>query len=272
MATTSTTQASPASVKAIKDQATSNPARAASASAKPIKAQAAPKPPAKAPTIKTPVNVYALLMNGGPYDWTVHSTTCKSYKAAKAKSAYAGLDDYEISDVLNQRDVIMDVWDDQIRESFTDADGDDYAAASWGWLKKNGYVDSVSFHSVCLQGLPQTSKAAAASKSSEAIKKATKNELATRVAEAAAKLLDDIFDENDGPESKFLAALLAAFGSEDQARQCVAQWMHGMPVDRDRWYASGLPIPQRSDWADYTPPATPADVPVRTATAPAEAK
>jgi len=241
----------------------STPARAATKPA--IKPESGPRKPDKPATLKTPVDVLALLMNGGQYDWVVHLKGCKSYKAQKAKSAYAGLEeDYEIPQVINQRDVIMDAWGDQIAESYAADDkvGDDYAEASWAWLSKNGYVTSVSFHG-CLEGLPQSSKAAAKAANAENVKKATKQELATRVALKAAELLDGVFavDENEADASTdpaFATALLAAFGTEDAARQCVAQWMHGMPVDRDRWYRAGLPIPQRSDWSDYQPPA---DVP-----------
>jgi hypothetical protein len=220
-----------------------------------IKPDKAPTPPQKPTTLKTPVDVLVLLMGRGESDFIIHTNGCKSYKAQKAKSQYAGMEDYGLEGVINQREVIMEVWDDQIRESYTADDGDDYATASWAWLTKNGYVHSVKFHT-CLDGLPQAAKAGAKS-TTESIKKATKQELATRVAEAAATMLTAVFDENlaeDSDEATFLAALLAAFGSEDQARQCVAQWLHGMPVDRDRWYNSGLPIPQRSDWADYVRP------------------
>jgi hypothetical protein len=219
-----------------------------------IKPDKAPTPPPKPATLKTPVDVTFLLMNNTG-DFKVHVVGCSVYKRDKARSAYKGLDDYQIDQVVNRREVIMELWDDQIRESYTADDGDDYASASWAWLAKNGYVQSVDFHS-CLDGLPQAAKAGAKA-ASESIKKATKQELATRVAEAAATMLTAVFDENlaeDSDEATFLAALLAAFGSEDQARQCVAQWLHGMPVDRDRWYNSGLPIPQRSDWADYVRP------------------
>lgn len=240
---------------------TSTTTKAKATTKPPVKPATPPAKPVKATTLKTPVTVKALLMGSGNYDWVIHNEPCKTYPANKKRSAYAGMDDYVIEDVLNQRDVIMEVWGDQIAETFTadDKTGDDYATATWGWLSKNGYVHSVSFHT-CLDGLPQISSKTAA-KSSEATKKATKTELATRVALAAAAMLDQVFAASagqaasDSPEAAFLADLLVAFGDEASARQCVAQWMHGMPVDRDRWYNAGLPIPQRSDWADYQPPA-----------------
>ena len=250
--------------------ATPNGTKVVPAGAKVPKPTAAPAKPAKATALKTPVNVYMLLMRGS--DFVAHAEGCKQYKALKARSEYASIkEDYVIEGVLNHREIIMEAWDDQLRESWDpEKDGDDYTSASWAWLVRNGYVGATKLHS-CLEGLPQTSKAAGTSKaSSEAIKKATKTELATRVALAAAVLLDEIFtvpdpattpiDPNTGAlegdtHAEFRAALLATFGSEESARQCVAQWMHGMPVDRIRWYQSGLPIPQRSDWADFQPPA-----------------
>lgn len=228
-----------------------------------VKPANGPRKPEKAPTLKTPVDVLALLMGTGNYDFVIHAVGCKAYKAQKAKSQYAGMEDYEVPQVVNQRDVIMEVWGDQIADSYKEDDkvGDDYADATWGWLTKNGFVTSVNFHT-CLDGLPQSSKAAA-KPNADAVKKATKQELATQVALAAAALLDRVFSANaastegddDYEDAQFANALIAAFGSQEAARQCTAQWMHGMPVDRDRWYRAGLPIPQRSDWADYQPPA-----------------
>lgn len=212
-----------------------------------VKPTAAPKPPAKATPLKTPVDVFALLMGDAKTDFVVHLQTCKSYKAQKAKSNYAGLPDYAIPGIVNQYQVITEVWDDQITETrAADEDLTDEAKAedpTWGWLAKNGYVHSVSFHS-CLNGLPQSSKAAGTK--AETVKKATKTELATRIAEAAASVLNAIFDPDAG-DPEFLKNVLATFETEEAARQCVAQWLHGMPTDRSR-FTKVLPVPDRSDW------------------------
>lgn len=231
-----------------------------------IKPQAAPAKPEKPKALKTPVDVFYLLTSSGSFTWIIHKTDCKRYNADKQRSQYKGLDDYGLEGVLNQRDVIMEVWDDQIVETFNaeeHGEDEDYAGVSWAWLTRNGYTGSVQFHT-CLDGLAQSASKTKAS--SETIKKATKNELATRVIEAAAALLDELFsetltEEDDEPGDEvralieFRENLLTAFGTEEAARQCVAQWLHGMPADRDRWFASGMPIPNRSDWADYQPPA-----------------
>lgn len=232
----------------------------------PVTPTAPPAKPAKPTVLKTPVTVTPLLMGTGNHEFSIHLKGCKAFKAQKAKSNYAGIEpDYEVEGVLNQRDVIMEVWSDQIVETWQQeehGEDEDYATVSWAWLTRNGYVHSVMFHS-CLDGLPQSSKAAAKT-ATETIKKSTKQDLATRVAEAAAQMLDEIFSERliaeedePGDEVKDLIAFrdncIAVFGSADATRQCVAQWMHGMPVLRDRWVAAGLPVPNRSDWADFAP-------------------
>jgi hypothetical protein len=235
-----------------------------------VAAAAAPAKPTKTPTLKTPVDVLVLLV--GPADagtYQVHLKGCKQYAAAKNKSQYKGQEDWVLEGILNRSAVILEAWDDQITETRREDKDltDDQKAEDvpWAWLLKNGYVGATDFHT-CLTGLPQSSKAAAAK--SESIKKSTRQELATRVVEQAATLLDEIFardttadeatdDTDELPyRDPFADQLVVAFGSEVAARQCTAQWMHGMPVDRDRWFLSGLPIPDRSDWKDYTPPAT----------------
>lgn len=217
-----------------------------------------PSAPAKPEPLKTPVDVFALLMQGEP-DWLIHLTTCKAYKRDKARSQYKGISDYKLEGVVNQSEIIRDVWDDQIREQWeeehTSADGTqdetDYGTAPWAWLSRNGYVHTVKFHT-CLDGLPQQAKGAAKTANT---KKAAKTELATLVAEATAQMLADLLDANlADPEDPYAAAaaiVTSGFKDDDEIRQCVAQWLHGLPCDRDRWVASGMAIPDRSDWAGY---------------------
>lgn len=220
----------------------------------------APAKPTKTPTLKTPVSVLVLLMGtaeAGTYQ--VHLQGCKQYAAAKKRSQYNWQTDWVLEGILNRQAVILEAWDDQITESRKADDDltDDQRNEdpTWAWLNKNGYVDATEFHT-CLAGLPQSSKAAGTAKA-ESIKKSTRQELATRVVERAAGLLDEIFATDATDEDTAFAVLLVeAFGSEENARQCTAQWMHGMPVYRDRWAATSLPIPNRSDWKDYTPPTT----------------
>lgn len=226
----------------------------------------APAKPTKTPTLKTPIDALVLLMGtaeAGTYQ--IHLKGCKQYAAAKKRSQYNGEPDWVLEGIVNRLQVVMEAWDDQVTESrkADDTLTQDQKAEdpTWAWLAKNGYVDATEFHT-CLAGLPQSSKAAQTK--SESIKKSTRQELATRVVEQAALLLDGIFardttaEEVDGElpyADPFADLLVDAFGSEDAARQCTAQWMHGMPVYRDRWAATNLPIPNRSDWKDYTPPA-----------------
>lgn len=215
-----------------------------------------PKPAEKPEPLKTPVDVLVLLMNKGSADFVIHMDGCKSYKSQKARSAYAGLQDYRLTDVVNQLEVIRDVWDDQIREQWEEDPKNaetDYGTAPWSWLNKNGYVTSVDFHS-CLDGLPQQAKAAAKAGNT---KKAAKQELATLVAEFTAMMLAELLAENTEsgkdtiiPEPA-IDLVKSGFKDDDEIRQCVAQWLHGLPCDRDRWVAAGMAIPDRSDWAGF---------------------
>lgn len=219
-----------------------------------IKPAGKPAAPAKPEPLKTPVNVAVLLMSGGQHDFIIHRQGCPVYKTQKPKSQYAGIkEDYIIEEVMNQREVIGEVWDDQIRETWAEdpkLKDKDYATASWAWLAKMGYVHSVSFHK-CLDGLPQQAKTAPKAAST---KKQAKNELATLVAEAAGQMVADLLDANladDGPLAQRAALVTSGFASDDDIRQCVAQWLHGMPVYRERFLAV-LPRPDRSDWREET--------------------
>jgi hypothetical protein len=238
----------------------------------------APKP--APPMLTTPVDVYVLLMSSATQDgFYVHRQGCKGYAPQKKKSAYAGTDDYALAEIANQREVIMEVWDDQIRESWGDdpdnEQDSDYASASWLWLENNGYVDSVTFHS-CLDGLPEqppqkvqkVQKNGTAAKAA-ATRKIAKNELASLVAEASGAMLRsllgtaDIADATEGtaqqtdhplplapsPEPDRIALVRSGFRDDEAIRQCVAQWLHGIPADRTRFLAA-LPRPDRSDWRE----------------------
>jgi hypothetical protein len=214
-----------------------------------------PAPKAKPEPLKTPVDVLVLLMPKGGSDFVIHEKSCRSYKGQKAKSSYAGLQDYALTQVVNQLEIIRDVWDDQIREEFEEDpknEGKDYAEASWGWLNQHGYVDSVGFHT-CLDGLPQQAKNAIKTANT---KKAAKQELASLVAEATARMLAELLDEAtatdpDSPYASSAPVVTGGFKDDEEIRQCVAQWLHGLPCDRERWVASGMAIPDRSDWAGF---------------------
>lgn len=216
-------------------------------------AAARPAVVAKPEPLKTPVDVYALLKGTDEAaEWEVHKVGCRQYGAAKKRSRYAGSDeDYLLEQVINQSEIIREVWDESIQAEFEEDEknnGKDYATAPWSWLNAHGYVNSVKFHT-CLDGLPAQAKTAA--KGANSIK-AAKLELATLVAEAAGAMLNELLTPEDG-DSAYAAAKTIEAGFKDAAavRQCVAQWLHGLPCDRDRWVASGMAIPDRSDWAGY---------------------
>lgn len=64
-----------------------------------------------------------------------------------------------------------------------------------------------------------------------------KRDLANRVV----ALLATMFDTSTGDEPWRSAY------TEDEARQCVANWVHHLPAYRDEW-PEGLPFPERSNW------------------------
>lgn len=203
---------------------------------------------------KTPVDVLVLLMPSGDADFIIHEKGCKSYARDKGRSSYKGLQDYELTQVANQLEVIREVWSDQIAEQWDEdpknADTD-YGTAPWAWLVANGYVGSVKFHS-CLDGLPQQAKAPA---KGAGAKKAAKAELAGVLIESVAFMLDSLLEANmadsEDPYAAPLATITAGFKDDAEVRQCVAQWLHHIPADRERWAASGMAIPDRSDWVAY---------------------
>ncbi|HLY75921.1 MAG TPA: hypothetical protein VKU80_17510 [Planctomycetota bacterium] len=216
----------------------------------PITPTAKPTPPARPAALKTPVNTLVLLMGGVKNDFLIHREGCKRYAADKKRSQYAGIEDYKLEEIANQREVIMEVWGDQIAEVWGEDEklkDKDYAEASWAWLTKNGFVTSVQFHS-CLDGLPQSAAAKASAASAANTKRTAKTLLATLVAEAAGRVVADLQNENVlSPSSPDAAAILAGFATAPEIAQCVAQWLHGMPVDRAR-FLKVLPRPDRSDW------------------------
>jgi hypothetical protein len=69
-----------------------------------------------------------------------------------------------------------------------------------------------------------------------------KQDLARRVVQAAA----DLFNGQLQGDEAFLAGL-----TKDEAEAAVAQWLHHLPTGNEgdqRWWAQGLPKPDRSDW------------------------
>jgi hypothetical protein len=79
-------------------------------------------------------------------------------------------------------------------------------------------------------------------------KAAAKRELATRLALAAAAMVDSM--ATDGSDLQWLLAFAETTDphkAKAAAKECIAQWLHGMPVDRER-FLTVLPRPDRSDW------------------------
>lgn len=221
------------------------------APAKPQKAPARPVAPEK---LKTPVTVLPILMSNGQHDFVIHRQGCKQYPAQKKRSSYAGLEDYVLAGINNQREVIMEVWSDQIHETWQEdtpkgKTAADEAEAPLAWLNKHGYVTSVDFHT-CLAGLPQTAKGTGTTAKAATVRKAAKTELASLVAEAAGRVVANLLDETaDFPDAATRTLIYSGFNGDTDIAQCVAQWLHGMPTDRTR-FLKVLPRPDRSDWRE----------------------
>lgn len=236
---------------------------------------------ATAKTTATKLQEYEIgfvMMNSGPHsgEFRVHIKGCRSLSNDKKRSSY-DIPVYTL--VTTRKQVIMEAWDDQIRDTWenqysafvsstTDQDdgtappqvsdpgGDDYALATYAWLQENTYASSVHFHT-CLDALPDHAEQVAKNKTAKekvtATRKLAKQTLATLVAEAAAAVADNIisaareFADPADPANSAECLVLSGFDDTEDIKRCISQWLHGMPTDRDRFLAV-LPRPDRSDW------------------------
>ena len=186
-------------------------------------APAAPKvtPPATASKPGLPLEF--VLVNG---DFRVHKSGCKDVPRDLAKS------DYQEPGRMNaetQREAILDLWDDQIRESAED--GDNPTDEELGQ-----YIGATDF-APCTKKLTPLAVAAP---------KPTKSDAKTDLGRRAVLALDAMFA---GLEDSDLA--LTGW-TREEAAQCLANWVHHFPVGRNEagrtWPATTLPKPDRSDW------------------------
>lgn len=174
-------------------------------------------------------------------DFKVHTPTCPTLKRDLSKS------DYEKPAILvavDQRDAVLQLWDDQIAEADM-VDNDSPTEEELG-----PYYDSTDFHR-CVSRLDGFGNAKA--EKNGVTKKASKNMLATRLIEAMAAEIKNIVDLNPETEQEQKEFELIRSGmTSTEIRQTAANWVHHFPADRNRWVASGMAIPVRSDWVGFT--------------------
>lgn len=184
-----------------------------------------------------------VLVNG---DFKVHTAKCPTLKRDLGQS------DYEKAYIVvgtDQRDVILQLWDDQIRENPDMVDNDNPTDDE---LNSGGFYGATDFHR-CVARLEGFGTAKAAK--TAGTKKASKHMLATRLVEAMARELAIILDSNlaGASTSEKEAALILMGMSNAEIRQTAANWIHHFPADRQRWVASGMAVPVRSDWIGFDP-------------------
>lgn len=169
-------------------------------------------------------------------EFKVHTKTCPTLKRdAKV------LSDGEKPGVLvalDKRDAVLQLWDDQILESDEIADKDEPTEAEL--LPYYGYTE---FHRCVNKLFGATDE----KPKSAAVKRDSKRALATIVVEAIAAGVVAALDAEPGNKSADAVLVLAGM-DRAEALRTTSQWIHHLPADRDRWLATELPKPERSDW------------------------
>jgi hypothetical protein len=161
-----------------------------------------------------------LLVNG---IFKVHAKGCKSIyrdrKKANNEFPFKAASRYE---------TVAELWDDIINENVPEQYAIRYDAVV-------SYYNETDFHS-CLADLPDGDPGRPEPETpakAQSAKRAAKRELASLVVEAAARVM----------------TLTPPAGmTEDDVAKAIAHWLHHLPADRERWVATGLPKPDRSDW------------------------
>lgn len=175
-------------------------------------------------------------------NYKVHTPTCPTLRRDLTKS---GEDKPDTVVAANPRDMILQLWADQIAEADI-ADPDSPTDA-----ELEPYFGATDAHR-CVSRLEGFGSSAKAEKNG-ATKKDAKQMLATRLIEAMAREIDVILDSNLAGTSKdeVEARLILSGMSNAEIRQGVANWVHHFPADRQRWARSGMAIPVRSDWVGF---------------------
>jgi hypothetical protein len=229
--------------------------------------------PAKIPAheVEDPRDLLSFVLKDG--DFQVHVTgdeetpKCPILKRDTRKSDYERPGSALVED---PHDLICQLWDDQIRESWTQEDDPsgtppqpvhpkaDPADPSTemtdpdpsdAWLAENGYTGAVHIHTCVakLGGVWATAKGTGSGKGTgKSASRQAKRDLALVLVEAIGAAIHSLDNPAD-PTGSDPNGILAGIGGLAEARQCAAQWIHHFPADRDEWLKH-LPRPQRSDW------------------------
>lgn len=156
---------------------------------------------------------YVFVLRHGDSNFEVHKPGCADIK--KTQTDYA---QPAAGTATSYAEMVRDLWSDQIAEhEAPDAEKD-----TDEWVLKHFDVDIDVKPCLRIPGAPKATPAKAVAE-----KRNAKRELATDLIEAV---------------GKFAATL------SDDEKKTIAQWLHHLPADRERWVASGLPKPDRSDW------------------------
>lgn len=172
-----------------------------------------------------------LLVHGA--DFRVHAPGC-SVTARDLKNS-----DYEAPVALvvkTEREAILELWSDQIRETF---DTDDLDSITDEQLNENSYVSTVDFHR-CTKALPS-----GFAEVETVTPRAAKQRLAMMVASNLDQMVGDLL--NGGMAADYFAS---AGMKPDEVASIVAHWIHHIPTDHAEYgkLMKHLPAPDRSDW------------------------
>lgn len=176
-------------------------------------------------------------------DFHIHTQTCPTLQRELKTSNY---ETAQILAAVSRRDAVLQLWDDQIREDQDIADPDDPTEP-----ELNGYYHATDFHRcvVKLEGFEATTKG----KANGTSLRDSKHMLATLLVEAMAAEISRILDSNlaGTAEDEAEARTVLSGMSNELIWKTASHWIHHFPADRNRWVASGMPAPDRSDWADF---------------------
>jgi hypothetical protein len=175
-----------------------------------------------------------VLTNG---EFQVHTPSCPTLKKDLKVS------DYERPGTLvarDRRDAVLQLWDDQIGEDERIVDKDSPTESELA-----GYANGTNFHR-CVNRVWSVAVETKPIK----VKRDAKRMLANLMVEALAAQITQILDTNlaDTDESTADARLVLSGMDNDEIRKTVSHWIHHFPADRERWVASGMPKPDRSNW------------------------
>jgi hypothetical protein len=194
-------------------------------------------PAYRAPGRNKPADHEYVLVNG---EFQVHLAGCADVKKALRESDYAA--PVRVSGWLTTDQAVRDLWSDIIAECEPgDADlASFYAATHFAPCVRMAQIDAKADSTPAKASKAPAKPAGAKAKAPVAAKtdkRAAKQDLGNRVVLALAAMVASL----DGSE------LALSDMTKAEAAQCVANWIHHVPVTRATW-PTDFPTPDRSDW------------------------